>query len=294
MAEVLSIAGHGIDAQFAPAYGGLTVAARHNGWPLLYTPADPALRPGTIHYFGNWPLAPFANRAFKAKLRFGGETWDLPANDPESPGSTLHGFSWQAPWEVTDRARDKIVMHHRQTEPAGPYRYSAMQTVAATPQGFVTDLAIVNEADRSLPYGLGLHPWFPREADTEVSYKAARVLTLGEDYQPLAIAGPDAGTDFSTSRRLDADRETAIQFCQGDSRAAITYPSRGFRIAMRWDNADCPMFWSPVGAPFLCLEPQTHAMGAPSEPIAHEAGPLALLAPGQSLAIRLTLAADAL
>jgi aldose 1-epimerase len=41
--------------------------------------------------------------------------------------------------------------------------------------------------------------------------------------------------------------------------------------------------WAPAGADFLCVEPQSHAAGAPSEAVVRAASPLRRLQPGEAL-----------
>jgi aldose 1-epimerase len=52
--------------------------------------------------------------------------------------------------------------------------------------------------------------------------------------------------------------------------------------------------WAPAGANFLCVEPQSHAIGSPSEAIVREISPLQRLAPGETLAGWLRIAPEAI
>ena len=60
------------------------------------------------------------------------------------------------------------------------------------------------------------------------------------------------------------------------------------------ESLRCPVVWAPAGADFLCVEPQSHAIGAPSEPAARAAAPLRRLAPGEILEGWLRIAPEAL
>ena len=44
-----------------------------------------------------------------------------------------------------------------------------------------------------------------------------------------------------------------------------------------------PVVWAPAGADFLCVEPQSHAIGAPSEEAVRKVTPLRRLEPGETL-----------
>jgi aldose 1-epimerase len=52
--------------------------------------------------------------------------------------------------------------------------------------------------------------------------------------------------------------------------------------------------WAPPHADFLCIEPQSHGIGAPSEPAAREATPMARLSPGEILTGWMRIGAESL
>jgi aldose 1-epimerase len=88
---------------------------------------------------------------------------------------------------------------------------------------------------------------------------------------------------------------TAWSFLGWDGTARIETPSTGLAITLTASaDLDCPVVWAPAGADFLCVEPQSHAIGAPSEPAARAASPLRRLAPGETLEGWLRIAPEAL
>ena len=95
----------------------------------------------------------------------------------------------------------------------------------------------------------------------------------------MADGGPYAGKPvFATGR------ETAWSFLGWDGIARIETPSTGLAITLTAsESLRCPVVWAPAGADFLCVEPQSHAIGAPSEAAARAAAPLRRLQPGETL-----------
>lgn len=114
--------------------------------------------------------------------------------------------------------------------------------------------------------------------------RANGALVFGEAFraigqQPFADGGPYTAPSFF--RRDDV---TAWSFLGWDGSARIETPSTGLAITLSASgNLDCPVVWAPAGADFLCVEPQSHTIGAPSEPAARAATPLRRLQPGEAL-----------
>ncbi|HEY5797772.1 MAG TPA: hypothetical protein VIU82_22430, partial [Bosea sp. (in: a-proteobacteria)] len=169
------------------------------------------------------------------------------------------------------------------------------QDIRLDDAGMTVALAITNEADRALPYGIGHHPWFPCSADTRLGMTASGALILGKAYRAtgserLVEGGPYAGKPVFAN-----GGETAWSFLGWDGTARIETPSTGLAITLSAsETLRCPVVWAPAGADFLCVEPQSHAIGSPSEKAAREAAPLSSLEPGEMLQGWLRIAPEAL
>lgn len=277
-------------ARIVPEAGGLVAALdwrapdgrRH---ALLHAP--PGATPGTAspNLFGCWAMLPFANRAFDSVVDDGELRFPVPANDP---AGTIHGFGWQAAWQVDAHRAGHTVLGHRRSEGPDPYRYVARQEIRLDPAGMTITISLTNEADRALPYGFGLHPWFPCARDTRLRMSAGRALVLGPGYRAtgardLPDGGPYAtGGLFASSE--ETAKETAWSFLDWDGAAEIATPSTGLAIRLTASTTlRAPVVWAPASASFLCVEPQSHAIGSPSEAAARRVSPLTRLAPGETL-----------
>lgn len=288
-----------IRASIVPEAGGIVTALdwtapdgrRHQ---VLHSP-DGAL-PGTSapNLFGSWAMLPFANRAFGAVVDDGERCFTVPENDPRA-GGNIHGFGWQSAWTVLSSTSDRAVLEHRRSEGPDPYRYRATQELVVDEGGLSIRLAIVNEAEEALPYGIGHHPWFPCAADTRLRLQAEGALVFGEAFRATGQARFDDGGPYVEGPVFATGRETAWSFLGWDGTARIETPSTGLAITLTAsETLRCPVVWAPPGADFLCVEPQSHVIGSPSERAAREAVPLRRLAPGEALEGWLRIAPDAL
>lgn len=288
MSKALILSAHNLTATLRPDCGGL-VASLH--WrnaqgriiPLLYSPDDAAPGTQTPNRFGLWPLVPFANRAFGAHLLVDGERIALPINDPAT-GATIHGFGWQQPWTIMECSDEHVLLTHELIQGGGPYAYEAQMRVSLAADGLTVTLSVENRATRALPYGLGLHPWFPRCPDTRLRLHAKGAVELGADYRPLGPAGIPARLHLDGSAPLPHDHEIAQSLLDWDGTASLTVPALGLTLGISASNTlRNPVLWSPATADFICLEPQSHAIGAPSDAPAQAQTPMTMLANGERL-----------
>ena len=197
----------------------------------------------------------------------------------------IHGNGFQSAWRLVERSARTARLELASDGP-GLFAYDAAVTYALERGALTISLEVTNRARTTLPYGLGLHPWFPRTAATTLR-AAARSIQLEDDrHLPAGRIGvrerPD--WDFATGRRLPA---AWVNNCfEGwDGRACIHWPERGVQLAVEATPA-LPAFilYSPgEDAGFFCLEPVSHPVDAHNLDGGAQANGLVLLAEGESL-----------
>jgi aldose 1-epimerase len=288
-----------LSARIAPEAGGIVAGLDWRGpdghiHKLLHSPQGAIPSTGAPNMFGSWAMVPFANRAFGGVVDDGERRFTVPDNNAYG-GGNIHGFGWQSAWDILGQTASHTVLEHRRTTGSDPYRYRATQEVSLDQAGVTIEIAVTNEADQALPYGLGHHPWFPCAPDTTLGMTATGALVFGEAFratgsQSLPDGGPYAGKPvFATGR------ETAWSFLGWDGVARIETPSSGLAITLTAsETLHCPVVWAPAGADFLCVEPQSHAIGSPSEKAARAVAPLTRLEPGGTLSGWLRIVPEAL
>jgi aldose 1-epimerase len=295
---MLELQAGNLRARIHPEAGGIIAALEWRGpdgrlHKLLHSPDGVVPSTGAPNKMGSWAMAPFANRAFDGVVDDGATRFLVPDNNPNG-GGNIHGFGWQSAWDMLGQTDGHTVLEHRRSAGPDPYRYRARQEIRLDEAGMTVSLSITNEADQALPYGIGHHPWFPCAADTRLGMTASGALIFGDGFRAtgserLAGGGPYAGKlVFATGR------ETAWSFLGWNGAARIETPSTGLAITLSaGETLRCPVVWAPAGADFLCVEPQSHAIGSPSEPAAREAAPLRRLEPGETLSGWLRIAPEA-
>ena len=92
-------------------------------------------------------------------------------------------------------------------------------------------MAIENLESRAVPAGLGLHPFFTRDADTELAFRAAAVWLGDEEVLPTKRVAVPAEWDYSRSRTVEPGLDNCFE--AWDGRAVITWPGRGLKLELQ-------------------------------------------------------------
>ena len=288
-----------LSATIYPEAGGIIAALEWRGpdgrlHKLLHSPEGAVPSTAAPNMMGSWVMAPFANRAFDGVVDDGVTRFIVPDNNPRG-GGNIHGFGWQSAWAILGHTDGHTVLEHRRSEGPDPYRYRVRQEISLDEAGMTVSLSITNEADQALPHGIGHHPWFPCAPDTRLHMIANGALILGDAFRATGSRRLAGGGPYADKPVFATSSETAWSFLDWDGTARIETPSTGLAIILTAsESLRCPVVWAPGGADFLCVEPQSHAIGSVSEPAARDAAPLTRLQPGETLSGWLRIAAEAL
>jgi len=269
---------HGWALELLPALGGAIGALRHNGNDVLRaTPEDATDALAT----GCFPLVPYANRIAHGRFEFGGQEYQLPLNFGDHPHS-LHGLGWQAEWAVVEAGIDHATLTHAHDGGAGwPWAYRAEQRFVLAPVAVRVELSITNTGDALMPAGIGLHPYFPCDAETYLTFSAERVWLADDTMLPTQAAEPAHFGDWSAGAPVAG--ETLIDNAYEGWRGAARIEQGWGGVEMRGEGADVLHVYRPPGAAFFCVEPVGHL------PDAINRDGMDLLAPGETRTLAMVL-----
>jgi aldose 1-epimerase len=273
----LRLAGGSWAAEIAPEDGAGMRALRFRGHDVL-VPAPEGERLGGP--FGAFWMIPWANRLDGGRLG----PHRLPINRAQD-GTAIHGLSRDRPWHVAALAADAATLAQEVT--AGPYRYGVRLATTLGPEELVLDLAVVNTGEAPMPFGAGWHPWFVRPAGTRLAFRAMHRCTHDARNLPVAAAF-DAGLDGGEEAFLGLD----THFPGWDGVARIAWPGRVLTMSATGALATHLQVYAPPAPPVLCVEPSSHLPDAPNRPDLEPLGPMRVLAPGEILTGRISLAME--
>ncbi|KRB04094.1 hypothetical protein ASD86_17275 [Lysobacter sp. Root690] len=285
--QAMMLASAGLRARIVPEWGGalLGLDAVIDGQlaPLMRaTPFAPS--PDGVVADSNqlacYPLLPWSNRISDDGFDFDGRRIDLPRNRDDEPWP-IHGSGWQRAWRVAYAAADEALLTLDETS-AHDYRYRANLRYRLRERALEVSLSVVNIGLASLPFGLGLHPFFPRDADTRLRAPADRIwLNDGCTPLPTELADIPERWRFDDTRVLPADC-VDHGFVGWSGRASIRWPRR--RLGLDIDSdVDRFVLYTAVGKDFFCFEPVDHAIDAVHLPGGALVHGMTALAPGARL-----------
>lgn len=228
---------------------------------------------------GSFPLLPWSNRISGGGFTFGGRFHALEPNLPGEP-FPIHGNAWQSAWVVAgrqsaagggERSSSRLLLTLESNGP-GPFAYEArlLMRLTADREGvtLASTLSVVNRATEPLPYGLGFHPSFVRRPGMRLSAPADAVWLEDERHLPTrrVPVSQRPAWDFSQPTPFPAGWiNNAFEGWVG--RAVIDDPQLRRRIVVTARNLSILILYSPdASAPFLCLEPVSHAVDAHNAP----------------------------
>ena len=231
-------------------------------------------------------LAPWSNRVSGGGFAWEGEFHALEPNLAGEP-CPIHGDAWQSAWTPREVGPARAVLTLASDGP-GPFAYEAQVSHALDGGALTTRLTVTSRAGRTLPFGLGFHPWLPRGEGTRLQAAASRVQLQDERYLPTDTVslGEHPEWDFRASRPLP--RAWVNNAFEGwDGRALIEQPELGLDVEIRAPGLDVFVLYAPSPeAEFFCFEPVSHAV---DEHNAARSPRLRPLAPGETTAAEMTI-----
>lgn len=267
------------------ALAGLDYRQGRDWVPLMRRFEPPAAPPGRgpdPNQLACYPLLPWSNRIAHGGFEVDGQRVVLATNRDDDP-YPIHGSGWQRAWRVLshdDREARLLLDEHA----ADAYAYQASLHYRVREDGLEVALEVTNTGPRTLPFGLGLHPFFPRPPGTTLQAPAAQVwLNDGRSPLPVERVAVPPTWNFDNARPLPDGLNHGFQAWNGG--AMIGWPSRGLRLRVDAD-VDAFVLYTPPGEDFFCFEPVDHPINAVHLPGGAAANGMTLLAPGSSLTHR--------
>jgi aldose 1-epimerase len=239
--------------------------------------------------FASFPLVPWSNRISGGGFDSGGRFHPIRPNRAGEP-YPIHGDAWLQAWECEpDGAAGAIMRLASQRFDGDPYVYAAEQRFRLVEGGLDQTLSVTHQGNDRMPYGLGVHPYFLRDAHTRLVAPVRGVWLAREDRLPTVHSA-----DFPPTWDLRDAPATGLLidnvYTGWSGEAQLRWPTLGLELSLRCidviesgGNGHCLLYRPPTG-PFFCFEPISHPVDAfhlPGRPGLRELGP------GESMALHL-------
>ena len=280
MADPVRLEAGNLQLELQPAVGGAVTAFRAGGHAVFREAPDPLT---DVNDSGCYPLAPFSNRVRDGRFGFRGREVRLSPNlRPQK--HPLHGQGWRGVWTVAAAGEGQVELVFDHAPGEWPWAYQARQLFSLDSGGLTIRLQCRNMADAPMPCGLGLHPWFPANAETVLDARVEGVWTIDDEVMPVSLEPATGRYDLRGRRVNGADLDNGYEGWSGE--AEIAWPDRGLSVRISSPEARRFQVYAPPQGGVVVAEPVTNANGALNQPEARwpELG-LAVLEPGETAAM---------
>ncbi len=239
MPAIVTLTHGGLTLDLCPALGGsiANFRWRHPAGgtvDLLRPTSAESLAQGDIESIACFPLTPFSNRLRRGRFTFQGREIVLPLNT--SGPHVEHGHGWQSPWQAVDVTPESAVMRLEHKADAWPFDYVMEQRFRLGADGLEIELETRNESGMPMPYGFGLHPYFPRTPECRLAAGVSGFWETDAEVMPLHHTAPPAALDPAMGLPI-ADRVMDNAFTGWQRRAVIDWPEHATRLIMTRDSA---------------------------------------------------------
>ncbi len=268
--EILPGAGAGI-ARFTWSGRGEPLALMRTG-DLTKTTPDGRL---DTNQLACYPLVPWSNRIAEGGFTVDGHRVALSANRHDEP-FPIHGSGWQRDWKAQTVSGHEALLVLDETTPDG-WAYRASLRYLLREDTLHVELRVTNTGKTTMPFGLGLHPFFPCHGEATLLAPASEVgMTEGDSPLPVAFVDLPPAWDFHRDKALPDGLNHGFRGWNGE--AVISWPCLGLHLHMEAD-VDAFVMYTPADEDFFCFEPVDHAINAVHLPGGPVANGMTMLAP---------------
>lgn len=285
-----------------PGTGAALAAARirtdDGVWRDLLRPT-PRSRRSDPERAASFPMLPWSNRIDAGLLPFASRTWQLQRNGAD--GTAIHGALRTAPWAVTSRSDESVVLEADAGLLVGvnfPWRFAARVGYALRGDALEVTTSLRNTDVEPFPAGFGHHPYFrrvllpagsplPDEAGQPLLQVAARTGYVLHGGVATGVAGAiPPRADYRRARPVGVlhvddvltDRVpgplATLQYCDPDVTVTVEADEVYSHVVV----------YTPRGHGHVAIEPTTHVNGGFALHAAGVPGTgVVVLSPGEEL-----------
>lgn len=282
----LALTHDGWELVLSPEIGGAIIACRYQGHDIL--------RPATEQWHGlfdpmqssSFPLIPYSNRIENGDLKTGEQERPIAPNYPTIP-HPIHGTAWGECWEIVSQSENACELVYTQTALADtwPYAFEARQQFRIVDSVLHMDVSVKNTDIRSMPAGVGIHPYF-HKAGAHLQFNADGVWLTDSECLPEKWSKTIPEWDFTKARSVST---LALDHCftEWDGHARISWDDSPYSLDISADNVMKHAVVYTGDADSFCFEPSSHMNNAVHWLERRDDTGLRLLASGETMTAKM-------
>lgn len=255
---LLPLAAGNAELVLSPHIGGSIVAYRdHRDGQIINwmrPVSNEAVALGSVSNMASFPLIPWSGRLRGGTCMFNGQRITVPPSKQCAP-HTIHGLARYQPWQVIDSDAQRALLRYCHAADDWPFSFIAEQEFVLTERSLSLTMRLHNTGTQAMPFGLGHHPYFPRNEHTRLTTDVGQAWFSDSEVMPLYIADHPVTKHLSQGIRID-DYVMDNSFLNWSHHARIDWPDQGRSLVI---SANAPLdflvLYSPPDVDWFCVEP---------------------------------------
>lgn len=267
-ANFITIESHGLIVRVC-RQSGAVVDAWYRGRPVLRPYIVEGSEPFDVLNAACFPMVPFAGRIEGNAFVFDERRYVLTPNTTLDK-HVLHGDGWLGLWTVVEQTPTDVILAFKHVaDESSPFTYESQLIVSVVGGKLGMQLSAINRGPVALPFGLGLHPFFPLANNTTLQLNAEQCWDERDDHLPGKLSTIPEALDFSIPKAIP-NGPNHVGFENWQESARLVIPEHDLQIDICSDNDPkrlqlfTPHFEADTkdAARYVCLEPMTHTCNA--------------------------------
>ncbi len=205
-------------------------------------------------------MIPYAGRLKDGRFSAGGKVISFPTH-MFAEQNTSHGDGWMRRWEISKCSSETLALVLSMT-PSSPLKYRSTQEFMLAPKGLHIRITIWNDEEEEIPFGCGLHPYFPRRQLATISANLPSLWKFDDALLPVALCENSQIHELMRGKAI-RDLPTQSEFWDWDGHARITWEDSPLGVQIRSrPRLKGAVLWGPRSEEFFCFEPISHSTNA--------------------------------
>lgn len=199
-------------------------------------------------------MVPFCSRIENGTFSFADKKITLPAN-LLGESCAIHGHGFQQEWTVDSATSNTADLSFTHEADDWPWTYRCEQHLCLEAEKLSITLDLLNLSDTSMPYGMGLHPYFPKNQGIKVTAEVASHLRLDDRLLPAELEALPQDLRLPDGLSLSQQYLDNV-FCGWQHAAQLDWPGLQRQMLLE-ASVGCNnlVIWAPQGESFCCIEP---------------------------------------
>ncbi|MFC0180891.1 aldose 1-epimerase [Thorsellia kenyensis] len=295
--DIISLKNKDSELRLLPKLGGAILSFEYLGQQVFReVDEETFFKDPTVRLTACYPLVPFSNRIANGKFKWEDEEYTLRKNFGDSPHA-LHGLGWQSEWNISEVKEDEATLtlsHKPKSEGDWPFAFKVDQQFKLINNELHLSLTVENQDAKTMPCGLGWHPFFKRSAQTHCEFIAKNLWQNDDNMLPSQSIEIDSSLLKELFQPLGETPKLDNCLSGFEGYFSLKQPEFNRQIDIYASKAlnHLVIFTPPTGT-FIAIEPVTHRNAAinTNDPKSHG---IETLAPNCSMNVTCIIKIDSL